>query len=151
MPENLPRLHFGLFHREGCGLSRLSVQRMQRRVGSALNTCLVDCFRCLNSNHHFLIPPKSCFFPLFATPSRFCPHTRPAHEATAALERLPLRLSVRCAFRELFEVRTRTIRCLQRTFLHLCPPGPPTSFGGITRCCTICRPWRLFHMQVIDQ
>jgi len=29
MPEILPRLPFGLFHREGCGLSRLSVPRMQ--------------------------------------------------------------------------------------------------------------------------
>jgi len=31
MSEIIPRLHFGLFHAEGCRLSRLNIPRMQKR------------------------------------------------------------------------------------------------------------------------
>jgi len=41
MTEIIARLDFGLFHREGCGLSRLSVSCKQRRFGFVMKSYLV--------------------------------------------------------------------------------------------------------------
>ena len=76
----------GLFHREFCGLSRLCLPRMQRRVSFVTKPCLVGYFLCSNTIVHLLLPPRGYFLPLFATSSRWPPHTRAAVEATAALK-----------------------------------------------------------------
>ena len=86
MSEFLARLHFRLFHRAFCGFSRLSLPRMQRRVGFVMKPCLVGYFPCSNTIVHLLLPPRGYFLPLFATTSRWPPHTREAVEATAALK-----------------------------------------------------------------
>jgi len=87
MSELLPSLHFGLFHRECCGISRLSLPRMQRRVAFVMKPCLVGYFCCSNSIFHLLVLPRVTVLPLFPTPSHFRPHTQAADEAATALNR----------------------------------------------------------------
>ena len=60
--ENLPRLYFGRFHRECCGLSRLNMPPMQRIFGFVLKPCLEGYFLCADSIFHFLGPPQCSFF-----------------------------------------------------------------------------------------
>jgi len=121
MLEILPRLHFVVFRREGCGLSHVSVPRIQRRFGFVLKPGLVGYFAWsrdiwkflyfpgLNSIFHLLVQPRGYFLPLFGTPSRFRPHTWTTDEAAATT--LPLRpLCIPEA------ITTRTIYYLRRSF-----------------------------------
>jgi len=61
MCEIRQRLHFRRFQREGSGLSRHSVPRMQRRFGYFLKPCLVGYFLYSNSIFHLLVPPRGYF------------------------------------------------------------------------------------------
>jgi len=54
-------MHFGRFHREGYGISRFGVTRMQTRFIVALNQWLVGYFLCLYSIFHFLVPLRVIF------------------------------------------------------------------------------------------
>ena len=87
LSEILPRLHLSLVHREGYGLSGLSVSRMQRIIGCVLKPCLLHCFLCLKVS---LSTPwfhqEGTFLPLCATSSGSRQHARAAHKATAALK-----------------------------------------------------------------
>ena len=79
------------FHRAFCGLSRLCLPRMQRRVSFVMKPCLVGNFLCSISTFHLLLPPRGYFLPLFVTSSRWLcwrkpSHNRAADEATAALK-----------------------------------------------------------------
>jgi len=58
MSEILPRLHFGLFHRECCGRSRFSIPRMRRSVGFVVKPCLVGYFLCSTSIFHLWVQPR---------------------------------------------------------------------------------------------
>ena len=82
--EILPRLPFGFFHREGCGLSSFSIPRMHSRCTFILKPCLVGSFPSLNSIFNLLVLPLDYLLPLLATPSFFRPHTRAADESRAA-------------------------------------------------------------------
>ena len=87
IPDILPRLHFGLFHREGCELSRLSVQWMQRRLGFVLQPRLVAYFLCLNSFFHPIVPPQGYFFCQFAAYRLFRSYMWAEDETEAAMNR----------------------------------------------------------------
>jgi len=50
LPEILPRLHFGLFHRDSFGLSRLSIPRMQIHFALFSSRGLVGYLLCFKSD-----------------------------------------------------------------------------------------------------
>jgi len=115
MYEILSILHFRLFHHDYDGLSRLNVVPMRITFDFVLQINLVGYFCCPNSISHLLVPLRVTFLLLFATSSRFRPNTRTADETFATQPRRPL-----CIVGVL---ETRAIRCMQRPFLHSCPPG----------------------------
>ena len=140
MSEILLRLYSGLLHREGNGLSCLSVPRMQRRFGFVLRLCLAGYFLCLNNVFHVLVPPRG-YPPLFATPGHFRPRTRAGDEAAAAT-RPPLYIPE--------VLGTRKTRCSQRSFLNLRRPGFPALFGRISWSCMFVYALTEIQMQAAD-
>ena len=71
---------------------------------------------CLNSIFHLMVPARGYFFPLFATPSHF----RSLPWTVGTPPPRPLCITETLA--------ARTIHCLQRYFLYLCPIGHPILF-----------------------
>ena len=134
IPEIIPRVHFGLFHLEGCGFSHRSVPQMQRIFGFVMKPCLVVYFLCLNSLFHFLVPPRGYFIAIIRHTESF-PFTYPSWRWSCSwFEQLRLHLCVRCAFRD-FSGQEQYAACLQRSFLHLYPPGPRClNFRALIHC-----------------
>ena len=77
--------------------------------------------------------------PLFVTSSRFLPHNQ-ASDGTRLqlLWRASIPSPHPLCISGIFG--TRTINCLQRSFLHLCSSGPHTLFGRISCSCTFVLP-----------
>ena len=101
-------------------LIRLSVPRLHRRLGFAVQSCLACYFRCTNSIFHLLaLHHTVTSLPLFATASSFYLHPRPGDEVTFSF----LAFSVDfCNF-------WNKNNTLWRLFLHPCRPGPHTYSG----------------------
>jgi len=62
-----PKIAFLNFHHEGCGLSRLSVLRMQGTVGFVSKPC----FLCLNIIFHLLVPQGGYVFAMIRQTESF--------------------------------------------------------------------------------
>jgi len=78
--------------------------------------------------------------PLFTTPSRLCPHTRAADEASAALY-MALLHHLRCAFPGALPKRTALSPCLSYIFVS----APPTLFGRFSLFFTLVQPLLVFQ------
>jgi len=139
LPDNLPvigvqsmsailRAFLTFFHLSSVFV-RLSVPRMQRKFGFVLKTYPVGCTFCSKSIFHLLVPPRGYFFAIVCHTESFSSRD-PSSEwsYTAATPHLR-RLWTPGA------LETRTMRCLQRSFLHFYLPDPPnvyTLFQGHT-------------------
>jgi len=127
MTEILPVLHFELFHRDCCGLARLSVPWMQRGLGFVLKPSLVSYFICLNSIFHLLVSPRVtlCHF----SPHRFVSVCIPEQQMQLQL----LRTVVTPPLPPLCILGTLGTWAGDTSFVMVafnhCPPRPPTLFG----------------------
>jgi len=92
----------------------------------------------------YLVPTGVTFLSLFATLSHFRKHTWAADDVTAVITSL-------CLLCIVGSLGTWVIHCLQKSFLHLCPPeallhwvGPPGHLCLCEACwlwrCVTCRP-----------
>jgi len=134
--QNSPKVKFWTFSPECCGLSRLSVSRMQRRVGFVLQPCLVGYFVAWMASFISWFQQSVTF--CYYSPHRFVSVRIPEKQRDySRFEQLPFLIRVRCTSGKSSE--TSKIRCLQRCFSCFCPSGPPTFFGWISSfCASVC-------------
>jgi len=147
MSEVLARLHFGFFHRERRGLSRLCVPRKQR-VGFVMKPCLVGYVLCSNRIFHLLVRPRGYFFAIIRHTESF-PSAYPSSRWNYSCFKQPP-LHLRCALREFSKQGRYAVR-KGLSYIFVCQGLLLRVWQDLLVQHVCVSPYVFFQMQVADQ